>query len=125
MAPKIQNTVLFFVILSAMVVSRSSAYAEEESAGVKAAGVVHNIAPDRKVEKIGGVMQPEPLDLYIKRLIDHLSEQISQLDQKLDRVASRLNPPVQTPQFSAAPAGKQTPNLKINSQPTRKTTSSR
>ena len=64
---------------------------EYEERGVKAAGVVFDINSDRKVEKIGGIVQPEPLDAYLKRLTDALSAQVSNLDAKVDRVEKKLD----------------------------------
>jgi hypothetical protein len=66
------------------------AWAEEESHGVLASGVIHNIAPDRKVEKIGGIMQPEPLDTYLKRLFDELFIKMDQMDQRLQKIEASV-----------------------------------
>lgn len=64
---------------------------DEETHGVLANGVVHNIAPDRKVEKIGGIMQPEPLDVYLKRLFDDLSKKLDMMDQRLQNIETSVN----------------------------------
>jgi len=64
--------------------------ADEESHGVLASGVVHNIAPDRKVEKIGGIMQPEPLDFYLKRLFEDLSKKMDRMDERLQTIEAAV-----------------------------------
>lgn len=61
-----------------------STYAEEiidEDTGVRRYGVVHNIAEDRKVEKIGGTYEPEGLDKYLKRRLDEVNSKIDKLSQ--------------------------------------------
>ena len=76
-----------------------------EETGVKAAGVVFDINSDRKVEKIGGVVQPEPLDSYIKRLTQALSGQITQLDEKIERIEKKLDSALSSGKLAAAPGG--------------------
>lgn len=61
-----------------------------ESTGVKKYGFVHNIAEDRKLVKVGGVYEPEGLDLYLKRLFDGLSARLLRLEDKIDRLDKRL-----------------------------------
>jgi len=65
-------------------------WCDDESHGVLAGGVVHNIASDRKVEKIGGIMQPEPLDFYLKRLFEDLSKKIDHIDQRLQNIETAV-----------------------------------
>jgi len=80
----------FFLLL--LVLELPQAWSnEEEKHGVLAAGVVHNIASDRKVEKIGGIMQPEPLDGYLKRLFEELSKKIDVIDQRLQNIETTLH----------------------------------
>lgn len=62
----------------------SSSFADDDDTGVKSHGVIYNVAEDRRMEKIGGVYQPEDLDKYMKRHFDSL-------EQKLDNIASRLD----------------------------------
>jgi hypothetical protein len=59
--------------------------------GVKKYGLVHNIAEDRRVEKVGGLYEPEGLDLYMKRHMDVLEEQIKGLKNKLDTMDRKLD----------------------------------
>jgi len=47
------------------------------------AGVVRNIASDRKMEKIGGISEPEGLDKYIKRRMDALDSALAELAEKI------------------------------------------
>jgi len=65
------------------------AQVEEESTavgGVKVKGVVHNVAEDREVKKIGGLYQAEGLDIYLKRHIDRLYLQMENLKNDVARV---------------------------------------
>lgn len=65
---------------------RSFAQSDDENegtAGVQKKGVVFNIAPDREVEKIGGVYQPEGLDIYLKRHLDAIYQKLDTLETGL------------------------------------------
>ncbi len=70
-------------LFAVLFLTSSAAFAEEQK-GVTKGGVVFNIAADRKVESIGGIVQPEPLDLYLKRLMDNLGERLTRLEEKVD-----------------------------------------
>ncbi|MCB9800243.1 MAG: hypothetical protein H6757_05750 [Candidatus Omnitrophica bacterium] len=77
----------FFIAIAMLFLNIHPVFgADESSGGVKKAGVIFNIAADRRVEKIGGVVQPEPLDQYLARLFTALSEQIQTLDEKVVRL---------------------------------------
>ena len=79
--------------------------AEDESKGVTAGGVVFNIASDRQVKKIGGIVQPEPLDLYLKRLLDSISERLERIEKKVDAAAADLQAlKMRPPAANSAPA---------------------
>lgn len=80
-------TAIFLIFLNAHPVLS----ADEPTGGVKKGGVIFNIAADRKVEKIGGVVQPEPLDQYLGRLFAALSEQIQEVDTKVVRIQAELD----------------------------------
>lgn len=89
---------LFFTFALLTVFSSSLyAYAEEEQnaaepseTGVKSHGVVFNMASDRKIEKVGGIYQPEDLDKYVDRRIDEISEKIDKLQKQLDEATRAL-----------------------------------
>ena len=74
---------------------------DESQGGVRASGVIFNIASDRKVEKIGGIMQPEPLDFYLKRLFEELSKKMDQMDLRLQSIEAAVHLNVAQP--SAVP----------------------
>lgn len=59
--------------------------------GVKKHGVVHNIAEDRRVEKVGGLYEPEGLDIYMKRHLDTLESQVRALEGKLETVNKKID----------------------------------
>lgn len=63
---------------------------EDEDTGVLSHGVVHNIAEDRKVIRVGGKYEPEGLDFYIQRHFEDLAERMRALDAKLDAIESEL-----------------------------------
>lgn len=93
---------LWFFLFFLSAVHFPMAWGEDDNHGVLASGVIHNIAPDRRVEKIGGIMQPEPLDLYMKRLFEGLSKKLDQMDQRLVNIEnSVLRGAPQTPVSSA------------------------
>ncbi len=90
----------FFLMMGLAMLSAGAAaplQAEEKENGVLAGGVVHNIASDRKVEKIGGILQPEPLDLYLKRLFLELSQQMTRIENRLENIEKNM------PALKAAP----------------------
>lgn len=62
-----------------------------DSEGVKKYGVVHNIAEDRRVEKVGGLYEPEGLDIYMKRHLDTLEAQVRALESKLETVNKKID----------------------------------
>jgi len=80
---------MIVLIFSAILIDRIL-WADDEKKGVLAAGVIHNIAPDRKVERVGGIMQPEPLDLYLKRLFEQMYTKMDVLDERLQRIEAVL-----------------------------------
>jgi len=74
-------------------------FAEEPSSdqGVKHNGVVFNIAKDRKIEKIGGIYEPEGVDKYVNRKINEVNDRIERLEvqvidsnKKLDAILKQL-----------------------------------
>ena len=79
---------LILLLLAARPLFGAYGTAEEETestesgdSGVKVKGFVYNIAPDREVKKIGGIYEPEGLDLYLKRHLDRLTSEIGQLQE--------------------------------------------
>lgn len=81
---RIRFTQIFMFSFLVLAACPGMAVSAEEEKGVLAGGVVHNIASDRKVEKIGGILQPEPLDLYLKRLFQELSAQMTRIEKRLE-----------------------------------------
>ncbi len=80
-------------LLVAMSMARAWAQEEQEevkTTGVKKYGFVHNIAEDRKLVKVGGLYEPEGLDLYMKRLFDGLETRIRKLEDKIDSLEKRV-----------------------------------
>ncbi|MFZ5801922.1 MAG: hypothetical protein ACOY3K_02260 [Candidatus Omnitrophota bacterium] len=61
-----------------------------ELVGVKTKGVFFNVASDRRVENIGGVYQPEGLDIYLKRNLDTMSEEIRDLRKDVQDLAKGI-----------------------------------
>ena len=65
--------------------------AQDQEEGVKKYGVVHNIAEDREVIKVGGQYEPEGLDKYMKRKFDQLFSQIESLEGKINNLTSQIS----------------------------------
>ena len=70
----------------------------DQEQGVKVNGVVFNISKDRKIEKIGGVYNPEGLDKYVDRRLNEMNERlqtiethIAESNTKLDKLAEQLS----------------------------------
>lgn len=79
-------SVLFFVVLLAAIPVLTNAQDEDESQGVKRYGVVHNIAPDRQVVNVGGIYEPEGLDIYLKRQLDRVDSRLGSIESKLSKL---------------------------------------
>ena len=64
---------------------------EDVEIGVRRQGVVHNIAGDRRVERVaGGLYEPEGLDIYLKRHIEQLAGQITHLETQVTEMKEDL-----------------------------------
>ena len=91
-------TALIFLAVGVLLASAVRAQDDEDeeetqTTGVKKYGFVHNIAQDRKLVKVGGLYEPEGLDLYLKRLFDGLASKMERLEAKIDRIERRLSTP--------------------------------
>ncbi len=64
---------------------------EAHQAGLKKYGVIHNMADDRQVERVGGIYEPEGLDKYMKRKFDAVGSQIDALSSKIDQIEKKLD----------------------------------
>lgn len=84
---KIQLWLWMFVLAS--VLAPAAARAEDEG-GQKKYGVIHNIAEDRQVERVGGIYEPEGIDKYMKRRFDDLAAQMNSLDSRLAQMESQI-----------------------------------
>lgn len=74
---------VFGVVLAVFAAVSFPAWAQEADEGLKKYGVIHNIADDRKVERVGGIYEPEGIDKYMKRRFDELAAQINALDSRM------------------------------------------
>lgn len=63
----------------------------DDDVGIKKYGVVHNIAEDRKVEKVGGIYEPESLDKYLKRRLDDVNGRVNELSGKMDLLNQKID----------------------------------
>lgn len=63
----------------------------DEEKGVKKYGVVYDMASDRRINRIGGVYEPEDLDKYMKRRFDSIDSQIGAISGKVDALQSSLD----------------------------------
>lgn len=76
-----EKAVYFLIYFFLIGLICSTAQAEEalEDTGVKRYGVVHNIAEDRHIEKIGGAYEPEGIDKYNRRHFDRIHDEIADI----------------------------------------------
>jgi len=58
-----------------------------DESGVKLKGVVHNIAEDRLVERVGGRYEPEGLDKYMQRKFERLTAELESVSVKVDAMS--------------------------------------
>ena len=81
------------VLLAAQLVIGSFAvHAQEKKEGkVEKFGVIHNIADDREVINVGGIYEPEGLDIYLKRKFDDLLTRIKSLEDKTNELSQQLS----------------------------------
>jgi hypothetical protein len=61
-----------------------------QESGQKKYGVIFNIAEDRKVEKVGGIYEPEGLDKYVRRRFDAVDERLDSLEKMITDLKSEL-----------------------------------
>lgn len=94
---KLSRTVFFSALAGAFILISMTPPAFPEDGGEKRFGVIHNIAEDRKVERVGGIYEPEGLDKYIKRRLDAvdskletLSSGLAEANMKLDAIQAGL-----------------------------------
>ena len=64
--------------------------ASDKDVSVKKLGVSWNIAEDRKMERIGGMYEPEGLDKYMKRYFEQLSAKVEQLTEQSKRLEKKV-----------------------------------
>jgi hypothetical protein len=64
------------------------AQAEDEEGGQQKYGVIHNIADDRKVEKVGGIYEPEGIDKYMKRRFDAMDERLGAIEGQIAQISA-------------------------------------
>jgi|GEM_PF-1806539 len=82
---------LFILLLSNAMPLLFSAEENKNVGGVLSHGVVFNIAKDRKIEKIGGIYEPEGIDKYVERKVNELSERMAKFEAQLDQTNSKLD----------------------------------
>lgn len=80
----------FWIVIAASLWISTQAWAQEGDGGQKKYGVVHNIAEDRLVERVGGIYEPEGIDKYMKRRFDDLAAQINRLDSRMAQMESQI-----------------------------------
>jgi len=75
--------VLGTVCLGVLILAGPVAASEAEEGGLKKYGVIHNIASDRQVERVGGIYEPEGLDKYVQRKFDEVYARLDELENRL------------------------------------------
>lgn len=79
-----------FLGLFAAVFFSFTTVSHAEDGGQKKYGVIHNIAEDRQVERVGGIYEPEGIDKYMKRRFDDLAAQINRLDSRMAQMETQI-----------------------------------
>lgn len=82
------SMVTFLITTGFVLLCAGEAFAQD--AGEERGGVVFNIAEDRRIERIGGVHQPEGLDKYMKRRFDELKAQIQSLESTVEELQAQM-----------------------------------
>ena len=62
----------------------------DDEEGVRKYGVVHNIAEDRQVVKVGGIYEPEGLDKYMKRRFDEVVSKLGNLENQIAKLEEQF-----------------------------------
>lgn len=78
------------IVIGAALLISFQVSAQEGDGGQKKYGVVHNIAEDRLVERVGGLYEPEGIDKYMKRRFDDLAAQINRLDSRMAQMETQI-----------------------------------
>lgn len=81
---------LWGLVIGAALLISAQVWAQEGDGGQKKYGVIHNIAEDRLVERVGGIYEPEGIDKYMKRRFDDLAAQINRLDSRMAQMESQI-----------------------------------
>jgi len=82
---------IFGLLAAAGLILITAKGSEAQEGGQKKYGVIHNIADDRLVERVGGIYEPEGIDKYMKRKFDEVSAQIAGLERKMADVEQKLD----------------------------------
>ena len=83
------RSILLMMSAAGVLLLTASASLKAEE-GQRKYGVIHNIAEDRMVERVGGVYEPEGIDKYMKRRFDDMKDQINRMDSRLENMEGQL-----------------------------------
>ena len=81
---------IIFLAIGLMISVSAWAADQKKEEGVKHNGVVFNIAKDRKVEKIGGIYEPEGLDKYVERRMNEVTEHMNRIEAQVEKISQKL-----------------------------------
>ncbi|MDD5671845.1 MAG: hypothetical protein PHN49_09410 [Candidatus Omnitrophica bacterium] len=76
--------------LASLSMSADDAGQDDVDVGVNKKGFVWNIAKDRRVEKVGGVYQPEGEDVYLSRRLEQLQGDIKSLQTQMTEIGQTV-----------------------------------
>ena len=105
MRQRILLAITAVMVLSVLAVPAAYAQSEDDESGIMKKGVVHNIASDRRVERIGGVYQPEELDKYMKRRFDEIITRLAEIEARIDQLDGTLYEIKQTMEMKQKKSG--------------------
>lgn len=86
-----KHSTLFYFLICAAAGTGTVFGADEQKDQVKVNGIIFNVAKDRRVEKVGGIYEPEGLDKYVDRRVGELSGRLERMESQLDETNRKLD----------------------------------
>ncbi len=88
---KYSSCIPVFVLLALGISPVRGAAETQDENGVKVNGFTFNIAKDRKIEKVGGIYEPEGIDKYVERRMNEVAERMQRMEAQLDETNRKLD----------------------------------
>lgn len=88
---KYQYSIVGLIVFCFLSPQAFGATEKKEEQGVLVNGVFLNIAKDRKIEKVGGIYEPEGLDKYVERRINLLDDRLQKMEEQMQETNRKLD----------------------------------